>query len=414
MWFPTSKGLVVMDPNERNVNHLPPQVIVENLMLNGKPLATANAGDEPVRIPPGHNRFEFRYTGLSLVAPEKVKFKYRLDGLEREWIDAGTNRAAPYPFIPPGSYTFHVIACNNDGIWNDVGQTMAITVLPHAWQTWWFRASCGLILAAGISGAVWFDAQRRMRRTLERLERQQAIERERARIAKDIHDDLGASLTRITLLSQSARTDLDNPAQAAANLDRIYRTARELTRAMDEIVWAVNPEHDSLDSLASYLGKYAQDFLGAADVRCRLDLSVQLPAWPLSAEIRHNLFLAFKEALHNVVKHAAASEVRVSLTLQGPVFSLGVEDNGCGFALDARPSEPPPDRVRLDHGHGLANMRRRLAEIGGQCEIQSLPGQGTRIHFVVPVPANAAEENPNARRFRMGEKDHQRPSAFGR
>src|SRR5204862_4009867 len=127
-----------------------------------------------------------------------------------------------------------------------------------------------------------------------RLERQRAIERERTRIAKDIHDDLGASLTRITMLSQSARADSDHSV-AASDLDRIYDTAREMTRAMDEIVWAVNPQHDTLDSLATYLGKFAQDFLAAAHIRCRLEVPIELPAWPLTAEVRHNIFLAFKE-----------------------------------------------------------------------------------------------------------------------
>ena len=170
-----------------------------------------------------------------------------------------------------------------------------------------------------------------MRRKLERLERQRAVERERARIAKDIHDDLGASLTRITMLSQSAPGELDRARAGRAKLDRIYGTARELTRSMDEIVWAVNPQHDTLDSLASYLGKFAQDFLGAAGIRCRLDVPLQFPAWPLTAEVRHNLFLAFKEALHNVVKHAAATEVRITLTPAEGSFVWEVEDNGRGF-----------------------------------------------------------------------------------
>jgi signal transduction histidine kinase len=298
-----------------------------------------------------------------------------------------------------------VIACNNDGIWNDTGQSLAITVLPRFWQTWWFRIPSGLLLIAAVSGAVWFDAQRRMRRKLDRLEHEQAIEHERARIAKDIHDDLGASLTRITLLSQSARDDLVNPTRVGANLDRIYSTAREVTRVMDEIVWAVNPQHDSLDSLVSYLGKYAQDFLGSANVRCRLDLPVQLPGWPLSADVRHNLFLAFKEALHNVVRHAAASEVRVSLATQGTSFSLGVEDDGCGFAAETPTSQPEREPDRLASGNGLANMRRRLAEVGGRCEITSAPGQGTRIRFVVPVPASGLARRQEQRPGAVAGKD---------
>jgi signal transduction histidine kinase len=228
-----------------------------------------------------------------------------------------------------------------------------------------------------------------LHRKLERLERQQAIERERARIAKDIHDDLGASLTRITMLSQSVRGEVEESAPAAEDLDRIYSTARELTRAMDEIVWAVNPQHDTLDSLATYLGRFAQDFLMAAHVRCRLDVPMHLPVWPLTAETRHNLFLAFKEALHNIVKHAAAAEVRVSLTIERQVFTLCIEDQGCGFAPQTAGKEAAPDPARLATGNGLSNMQQRLAEIGGRCEIQSAPGQGTKVAFIVPVRAPA-------------------------
>jgi len=390
LWFPTSKGLVAVDPNDVKTNLLWPAVVIEEVWVDGRRMAEDKTGASPLRIPPGHNRFEFQYTGLSFVAPEKVCFKYRLEGLETEWVDAGTRRNASYSHIPPGDYTFRVIACNNDEVWNETGAALAFTVLPQFWQTLWFRGLAGLTLMAAVAAGVRFDTRRRMRRKLERLERQQALERERARIAKDIHDDLGASLTRITLLSQSARSELDDLPQAAADLDRIYSTARDLTRAMDEIVWAVNPQHDTLDSLASYLGRTAQDFLGTAGIRCRLDMPVHLPAWPLTAEVRHNLFLAFKEALHNVIKHAAASEVRISLSLQPAAFALAVEDNGRGFAPETPGGEVASDPARLASGNGLANMRRRLAEIGGRCEIQSARGKGTKVTFIVAVKTTEA------------------------
>ena len=155
-------------------------------------------------------------------------------------------------------------------------------------KLWWFVAAVGTALLLAVAAGVWLDARRRMHRQLQRLEKEQAIERERTRIAQDIHDDLGASLTRITMLSQSARSELDQSPQAAAQVDQICSTARELTRSMDEIVWAVNPRHDSLDSLAVYLGKFAQDYLRAAGIRCRLDMDDELPSWPLTAETRHN------------------------------------------------------------------------------------------------------------------------------
>ncbi len=384
LWFPTSKGLVAINPNDVKRNQLPPPVVIEEMLVDGQPAARKGADESARRISPGRQQFEFQYTGLSFTAPEKVRFKHRLEGLETKWVEAGPKRAANYSHIPPGNYTFRVLACNNDGVWNESGASLAFTVLPYFWQTWWFRALAGLNAAAIVAGSVLLAARRKMRNKLERIERQRAVERERARIAKDIHDDLGASLTRITLLSQSARGELDHSPEAAADVDRIYRTARELTRAMDEIVWAVNPKHDTLDSLATYLGKFAQDFLNAVHIRCRLDLPMQLPAWPLTAEVRHNLFLAFKEALNNAVRHANASEVRVSLEIEPAGFALRVEDQGRGFTTVAE-ARGLQDPARLLAGNGLANMAQRLAEIGGRCEIQSTPGAGTKVTLCVPV-----------------------------
>ena len=380
LWFPTSKGLVVLAPAAVTTNLLAPPVVIEEFRVDG--VVVSNTGPTEIHIKPGHQRFDFQYTALSLVSPEKVRFRCRLEGLEKEWMDVGTSRAVNYNFVPPGRYVFHVTACNNDEIWNEQGVSLAFHVLPHFWQTVWFRVVGAVALAVTAGALVWFDTRRRMGRKMEKLERQRALDRERSRIASDIHDDLGASLTRITLLSQSARGDLeDNAPQAAAEVDRIYTTARELTRAMDEIVWAVNPQHDTLDSLAIYLGKFAQDYLRAAGIRCRLNLPEQLPNWSLTAELRHNLFLAVKETLHNVVKHSSATEVHITLTLAPNGFAWEVEDNGHGFSGgDAIPENPD----RLSSGNGLRNMRRRTEEVGGRCEVKSSPGKGTRVKFWLP------------------------------
>jgi signal transduction histidine kinase len=223
-----------------------------------------------------------------------------------------------------------------------------------------------------------------MQRRLEKLERAQAVERERARIAGDIHDDIGTTLTRITMLSQPPRREPGSPQPTTAVLARIHDSAQEITRSLDEIVWAIDPRHDTLDSLADYMGKYSQDLLGAANIRCRLDLPADLPAWPLTAEIRHNLFLAFKEALNNILKHAEATEVCLSLHLRPPnAFVLCIADNGRGFD----PRQPGPiDTLRLAGGHGLLNLQRRLAGIGGSCEIAADHHQGTRVTFTVTLP----------------------------
>jgi signal transduction histidine kinase/ligand-binding sensor domain-containing protein len=407
LWFPTTKGLAVIDPANVSTNSIAPSIVIEEFMVDGKPQevrtqppgprsqkpGTQGTGNNqtspsstPLKIPPGRDNFSLRYTGLSFTAPDKVRFKYRLEGLEREWMDAGTKRLVQYSYLAPGDYTFHVTACNNDEVWNPNDTTLAFTVLPLFWQTWWFKGSGSLAGAVAVGGVVLWGTRRRVRQKLERLERQRAIERERARIARDIHDDLGASLTRITMLSQSVRSELEGQPQSTADVDQIYNTARELTRAMDEIVWAVNPKHDSLDSLVTYLGRFAQTFLSAAGIRCRLDEPPHLPSWILTVEVRHNVFLAFKEALNNIVKHAAASEVRISFELLSQGFLLTVADNGRGFD-QSKLSSPPAtlrDGTRLAAGNGVNNMIKRMEEIGGQCEWKTAPGQGTTVKLTVP------------------------------
>lgn len=395
LWFPTAKGVAIIDPMKVASNPVPPPVVIEDLVVDGRPVErrphAAQAGPagpgRALRIPPGQQRFEVRYTGLSFAAPDKVRFQYKLEGLEHEWMDAGTKRVIEYSYLPPGAYTFQVIACNNDEVWNQTGASLSFMVLPQFWQTWWFRALSVVTGAGAVAAVAMGVMRRRVRRKLEQLERQRALERERARIARDIHDELGASLTRITLLSQSVRSELPDQQPAAADVDQIYTNARELTRAMDEIVWAVNPKHDTFDSLVTYLGRFAQNFLSAAAIRCRLDVPLHLPAWVLTAETRHNLFLAFKEALHNVVKHARATEVRISLELRPDGFMLVVADNGRGFSW--KPGEPvaavSADGARAAGGNGLLNMQKRLEEIGGCCGWDTAPGEGTRAKLIVCV-----------------------------
>ena len=390
LWFPTSKGLVAVDPNKVRTNTLVPPVVIERLLVDDQVVNKGAAPESPLRIAPGRHRYEFQFTGLSFDAPEKVRFRYRLEGVETEWVDVQSPRRAYYSHISPGNYRFRVLACNNDGVWNERGATLAFTVQPAFWQTWWFQTSGVAMIALAGGGIVWLDARRRMRRKLEQLERQQAVERERARIAKDIHDDLGANLTRITMLSESARSDLNNPRQVGGHLDQIHNTARELTRAMSEVVWAVNPRHDTLDSVGAYLEEFGQNLLRTAGIRCKMDMPSQFPARVVTAEVRHNLFLAFKEVLHNAIRHAGASEVRISLTVKPAAFTLVVEDNGKGFESEALLAGTPHSQPSHGAGNGLTNMRQRLAEIGGRCEIESAAGKGTKVTFTVALKGLSA------------------------
>lgn len=387
IWFPSSKGVLGVNPAMIRRNRLPPPVVLEAVQIDGRVQEFAGRSPPELRLPPDHERLEFQYTALSLSAPGKVAFKYRLDGIDKSWVDAGTKRTASYSRLPAGRYVFHVIACNNDGVWNQTGASIAYVVLPFFWQTWWFIGATGVGFLALVIAAVRHLTRRRLQRRLEELERRHAIERERARIARDIHDDIGATLTRITMLSQCLPRGNGQETPLSGVVEQIYDTAREATRSLDEIVWAVNPRHDSLEGLVTYMGKFAQDYLAAAGVRCRLDVPVNLPEWPVTADVRHNLFLAFKEALNNTVKHAHATEVRIGLRVSERSFVLTIADDGAGF-VPAAPAPATPGRPAP--GNGLNNLRRRLAGIGGSCEICSTPGVGTEVAFTVSLRAHDA------------------------
>jgi signal transduction histidine kinase/ligand-binding sensor domain-containing protein len=392
LWFATSKGVVAVDPARIEPNPHPPPVVIESPLVDGK-VAPVSAGVVTSELPPNHERLEIPFAGLSFVAPAKVRFRYRLDGIDNNWVDAGPQRTAFYSRLSAGTYRFRVVACNNDGLWNDEGASLTFTVAPFFWQTWWFISLCGVGAISGVAWGARAVTRRRLQRRMEQLEREHAVERERSRIAQDIHDDIGASVTRITMLSQPRPDQLANPQQTSVVLSRIGSAARDVTRALDEIVWAVDPRHDTLDSLVGYMGAYAQDLLAAANIRCRLDFPPRLPAWPVTAEVRHHVFLAFKEALNNAVKHAAATEVHISLELGPDGFVLAVEDNGRG--LEASPANASATGRTLT-GHGLPNLQRRLARIGGRCEVSSQPETGTRIAFVVDVRKAARPTSPAA------------------
>jgi signal transduction histidine kinase len=238
---------------------------------------------------------------------------------------------------------------------------------------------------ATIAALVWIKELRRQvkERTVqlsaeiqlrEQTERNRALEQERARIAKDLHDDLGANLTQIVFLSERVEVARHDGHDVARWFDLIPATARRTIQSLDEIVWAVNPQHDSLESLANYISQFAQEHLTLAGVRCVLDVPMVLPSVPLSAEIRHNLLLTTREALQNAVTHAMATEVQLTLKLNDQGLNITIADNGRGFDQYAASL----------NGNGLQNMRRRLEAVGGQLEITSRPGAGTSVNLFVP------------------------------
>jgi signal transduction histidine kinase/ligand-binding sensor domain-containing protein len=393
LWFSTLKGIVVIDPRHL-INSPAPTVALEETMVDGVPETPifGRAGEgisvsrnselsstESLVVAPGKHTLEFRYTGLSFDAPERVRFRYRLEGLDPDWVEAGTRRAALYSFVPPGTYRFRVIACNGDGVWNEKGSGLTLTVLSYFWQTWWFLGGTALTSAAMGLGAVRVVVKRRLQQRLQRLELDRALERERTRIAQDLHDIMGAKLCRISFMSEDARRSQAIPTDLQQQIRSISDDSREVLRSLDEVVWAINPEKDSLEHLVSYIAQYAQDYLRKTGIECELEIPAQLPAQPLTSQSRHHLFLAFHEALTNILKHSGATRAHVAVTCSGNAFEIVVTDNGSGFDLTR--SEANTSGSSAGFGNGLTNMRRRLTEIGGSFRIESQPGQGTTIRF---------------------------------
>jgi signal transduction histidine kinase len=317
---------------------------------------------------------EFRFTALSFAAPEKVRFKTKLDGLDSDWRSVGAVRSVAYEAVPPGRYRFHVMAANNDGVWSQEVASVPVTVLPHFWETGWFRTLLGVAAVTVAAGAGWGVARSRMKKRLARIQLQSARDAERARIAQDLHDDLGASLTEISMLASLAAEEGVNGRAAPAALPEIAEKTHALVGALDEIVWAVNPRHDTVASLADYFAAYAVDFLGKAGMVLRLDVPKQLPDVPLDTEHRHALFLAIREALNNTVKHSRAHAVWFKLAFEGNNLVLTIEDDGVGIPAETR-----------EQGEGLRNMRQRLRGLGGECVIEPAGEHGTRVCFRLPL-----------------------------
>jgi len=324
----------------------------------------------PLQLDSAHRRLLFEFTALTFGAAENVHFRYQLEGIDDHWIEAGTQRNASYSRLPAGHYRFHVTACNGDGLWNETGASLAFTVAPFFWQTWWFRLGAAALFTTLAAGIGRFVAVRRLRARLRELEQKAVLDRERARIARDIHDDLGGSLAQTLLVLDLARRNRAEAAVLDGHLARASTSVRQVVQSLDEIVWAANPANDTLPAFVDYVGQFAAEFLQAAGIRCRFDFPETPPDLPLAPEVRHNLFLVLKESLTNVVRHAHATEMRLSVTATEKSLHLRLADDGRGF------DETAEDAGGAD---GLRNMRQRMEEIGGSLKIETKAGAGTVV-----------------------------------
>ena len=371
IWCVNQRSLARFDP-EVALGPEEPNVLVETVVADGAEIA--REGADEVRVPSSVRRFEFRYTALKLARPEEARFRHRLEGLDADWIEAGSDRVAQYSRLEPRDYQFEVSAAGGDGIWRKASAPLKLRVLPRLWERNPVRGLASFLVVGVASGIAFLVSRARLKRRLLLLEMKESTDRERRRIARDLHDDLGGSLTEIGLLAAAAEAGGQGPSVEPGPATQVRTKADALVRTLDEIVWAVNPRHDSAASLAEYLSGYAQEFLRTAGILTRVNVEGPLAEIELTPEQRHGLFLAAKEALNNVVRHAKATKVRLNVQGLDGRLLIRIEDDGCGF---------DPAHV-VSQGDGLRNLRERLSNLGGQAEIRSEPGHGTVVELVLP------------------------------
>jgi signal transduction histidine kinase len=398
LWFPTVRGVVVIDPKTIEIPMTPPPVVLEQVKADeavifgdGATRSKAETRDlkwdraregaaaeiQPVKLGPGRARvIEFHYTANTFLDPRRARFRYRLEGHDGDWRDETDQRVAHYTNLRPGKYRFEVTAANHHGVWSPTPATFAFTLEPHFYETWPFyllSAAATVGLAAGVQ-----TYRLRWQRQLLKLDEQRALANERTRIARDLHDDLGTALTGLALELDVAGREAQRGGPLTERLSETARHTRDLAERMREVVWTVNPRCDTVSSLAGFLEQQVHQFLRADGLRVHLDFPEYIPEVPLGAEARHELALSVREALTNVVRHARASEVTLSLAILGQSLLVQVKDNGQGFQ--------PGERV----GHGLANMRARIEQIGGAFDCSSTRGAGTTIAFRLPITNSGA------------------------
>ena len=386
LFFPTILGVVGVNPADLKLDTNPPPVVIESVLVDGveqKTNALSAAWNGAIALTPENEQLEIQFASLNFSAPKNAaagtRFKYRLEAHGKKnsenWTDIGGERVAHIPKLSPGKYVFHVVAGNEDGVWNETGATLAVTVAPPFWRKPLFLMVGTLVLLGALAGIIYLISTAKLKQQLRAHRQKELLEKERARIARDLHDQLGANLTQVALLGELAEADRHLPDEVELHAQQISLTARDTTRSLDEIVWALNSSNDTLESLMNYACKYAQDYFALAGVRYRAELPTQLPPAMILPEVRHNVFLAFKEAVNNVVKHAQASEARVKLELQPGKFILSITDNGRGVG----------DLADKHLRNGLKNMRQRLAEVHGEFEISADANGGTVVQLKVPI-----------------------------
>lgn len=381
LWFSTPRGLVRIDPAHFPVNKIPPPVALERFAVDDVvqrlPGGLKSGSVSGLKIAAGHVHFEFEYAGLSLIAPQKVRYRYKLEGFDKNWTDAGSRRTAYYTNIPPGHYVFRVQASNNDGVWNTTGAALGFELQPHYYQRLWFYA---LLLGTMIALVAWL-----LRRRLRVAEHEfRAVLGERSRIAREIHDTLAQGYVGISVqlefLAELLRANKVEEASRSLNRTREY--VREGLADARQSIWALRTQDASEVTLPVRLRRIVEE---ARESGLESRFSVFGAFHPLPAETEQEVLRVAQEAIHNVKKHSGARQMLVQLEYEPDRIVLEVQDDGRGVTMEQ-------NAENLLGRYGLTGMRERAEAIHGTLEVASAPGEGTKVRLSAPVPRGVREQ----------------------
>lgn len=386
LWFATVQGAIAVDPSSTPRERSAPPVMIDEVRLDGAAWDRSTS----LRVPSGAHRLEFLLVAPSFTSADDVEINYRLSDTDLSWIDAGNGRMATYTNLSPGTYHLDVIARHQAGRWSEEPTRLEFTIVPAWWETLWARSVAVVLFTALTAWIVRAISQRVLRRRIERLEQEHALEKERVRIARDLHDELGSGLTELGLLAE--RIARVPPEETSRLLGRLATRTRRLSADLSGIVWTMSGSNGRLDRLAVFLGQYVQRLFRHTGVTCVVQGIDAIPPIPIRPEPQYQLLTATKEALNNVLKHAGASAVEIRANFDGSAFELSIRDDGSGFEVN--------DAVAAGGGNGLHNMRTRLEEIGGTFTIESRPGTGTLVRLRFPlsgaIPAASTALTPES------------------
>jgi signal transduction histidine kinase/ligand-binding sensor domain-containing protein len=376
LWFSTLGGVAIVDPEAESFNPNPPPVVIENISIDRKPVDLGTSPAEVV-LQPGQSNIAIEYTGLSLIKSEQIKFKYKLEGLESNWVDAGTKRTVDYSYLPAGSYTFRLVAANANGVWNHEGAVLRIVVRPFFYQTWWFIGLLALAFSSFI-GWVYYNRVSRLRAiaaatTLFSRQLIESQEAERKRIASELHDGLGQSLVIIKNRAMLGLKKGDDKERVDRELGSISESASQALEEVREITNNLRPQLLDRLGLTRAIQSMLKKVAGVVEIESEIDLIDDL--FTENEEI--SIYRIVQESVNNIIKHSNASNASVSIKRDASSVAIKIEDNGKGFDL----ANTNAERRKL----GLVGLNERAQLLRGEVLIESRPGAGTKIRVSIPI-----------------------------